>query len=1480
MKSKHKFWICILCFCCILPALLLSTGRFTVQRPGGMSTMGVIIGPIVGLDTVLPEEESSENEWSSSTGVSRDTAYTNGALRSYSSLYVVNDKFNSSNGDWKYSSFVKYFKIVRMDGRPIYDDDGVLDVRWWKNGVFTESNEVVNYDADLYVRTQVLNYNYKGFLGTILNAKFKSGAYFTITWDRGEDPDDSFTSNVHDKDANNMGSGNYRNNGVNPGPEYYKLADMDYCSSPYVTVSLTGTGYWENGWWGGSYDYVDIYSFMSGFMPRASRNWNNKLTSSASSGTYKGAVAYYSPKSYEVVATNLNNYVKVNDVTATPKYGTSVVPFADGHHIGVSEEGITTVAIENGGEGVYTTYYCYVDTKLPDVSYTYHNANATDKRVVGAIQTNTNGAKSQTIYEGVFKNQVQVNFEYDESSESPETATYTYNGKTYPLTSGTWLSDEGSYVVTVTDKAGNTTVSKFDIDKSAPNYNYNRLSSDKNYKITRWTLVDIPYGYNGYGSYSFATQEDGLSFACEIEKQNQVTQYYLSDINSFTSTNLVASGNTVKVGDYWYYKSINNPSLYVYYFDEDSLNDALEHYAKDYVSEEQTYILDDVWGQNNYGNTIDDEVINNIIISNEIKAFIANNITFKYSNDNDTYKIYCEYMEDTTENWKELVYDIPFADQVNSHGLYKIKEMDFVGNEKYYYVYLDNTAPLLDVEAKIYGKDKTITQTISVADIPQNGELVFYYEDFNINNIIEDDQWWVLELKCPDGVTRRFTHLDELPDFYEIGSGEYSVKIADRLNNSFKFKVYILGEAPEAQFEIINANSQLQVKIKSNEDYNKITDLKIYRNGICLNSDIGYDELPNDDTNELIYINVNTTKYIFSKGGIYTVEITDNFGRTLSYEFKFEKEIPTGVLVGVEHNGKTRDIVKFMYDKDKYFVVVNKDNSLFEPTSSLDSNIETLTFNPEEESVIFYSIQLIDKLDTENYNIYNFTIKTIKPKITLYGVEPNGTTGANVYATWEINEEQYTATFTLNGKTEEYKKGQVLTSEGSYSITLSDEIGNTNTVEFYIDKSIDFTIADTSGNTYGVEQIKYINFDVRIIANEPLDIVVTKDSEVIEYDFGLMITEEGYYLVKLYDEYGNSYFFYFTIDKTPPIATLYGVEEYGITNSSAWICSPETNLYCWYVKDEDYINTYSIGQEITAHGKYVVYVSDLAKNIVSFEFEIDREIAFDINTYRGGISSEGVKLVAYENLSIVMFKDEKPIEYKFEEILKEDGEYSFTLTDDLGNRYSSFFTIITKKKQNLNHILQDGIIVESIQKNEEEYQFEILENKLYLHEEGNYTVNILDELKGQNFSFNIGIDTTAPTLELINVENGGTTKKVVIMKNVSETPYELLIYVDGVRFDYKLGDEIEKCGQFEVVLSDEAGNTTTYNFYREYSLNGSSIAVLAGLGALVVLVIILLVKSRHKYYKDEIVEEEIEETIIEDGFNDGEENIDDNLDEK
>lgn len=438
----------------------------------------------------------------------------------------------------------------------------------------------------------------------------------------------------------------------------------------------------------------------------------------------------------------------------------------------------------------------------------------------------------------------------------------------------------------------------------------------------------------------------------------------------------------------------------------------------------------------------------------------------------------------------------------------------------------------------------------------------------------------------------------------------------------------------------------------------------------------------------------------------------------------------------------------------------------------------------------------------------------------------------------------------------------MLSIEGSYVITLIDEIGNENTVNFSIDKTLEFSIENIYGELIEIENLQYINFDIKIINNEPLKICVMLGDLNTDYEFGLFILDEGQYQVVISDDYGNTILIEFVIDKTPPNALLYGVENYGITNKNVYVLCEERNVIAYYILKNVRFK-YSIGDEVVLTGKYELIVEDRASNKTSFVFEIDKIILFDINTYSGGITNDRVRIIAYESLNIVMYKDNKHIEYEFENFLNEDGEYSFTLTDNLGNTYYSYFRILTKKKQNLKHLLLENIVVTSVIKDKENYEFQVLENELYLYDEGKYKVNILDTENNKNYSFEITIDTSPPTLELVNVENGGSTKRNVILRNVSETPYELFIVCDGLNFDYTLGKEIEKSGRFTVTLLDEAGNFTVYEFEKVYTFNASAIAILAGLGVIAVIVIIFIVRNKKRYYTNDEIVEEIETTTSE-----------------
>ena len=74
---------------------------------------------------------------------------------------------------------------------------------------------------------------------------------------------------------------------------------------------------------------------------------------------------------------------------------------------------------------------------------------------------------------------------------------------------------------------------------------------------------------------------------------------------------------------------------------------------------------------------------------------------------------------------------------------------------------------------------------------------------------------------------------------------------------------------------------------------------------------------------------------------------------------------------------------------------------------------------------------------------------------------------------------------------------------------------------------------------------------------------------------------------------------------------------------------------------------------------------------------------------------------------------------------------------------------------------------------------------------------------------------------------------------------------------------MKNVGNYKLVVYDEAGNSTTYEFAIIYALNGASIALFGALLAVVVVLIIFLVKNKVGYYKNKAEITTIEETTEE-----------------
>ena len=106
------------------------------------------------------------------------------------------------------------------------------------------------------------------------------------------------------------------------------------------------------------------------------------------------------------------------------------------------------------------------------------------------------------------------------------------------------------------------------------------------------------------------------------------------------------------------------------------------------------------------------------------------------------------------------------------------------------------------------------------------------------------------------------------------------------------------------------------------------------------------------------------------------------------------------------------------------------------------------------------------------------------------------------------------------------------------------------------------------------------------------------------------------------------------------------------------------------------------------------------------------------------------------------------------------------------------------------------------------------------------------------------VDSTAPTLILNDVEDGGETKEGVTITNVSETA-EVKVYLNGKEIAYKHGDILKTAGDYKVVVTDECGNFTEYTFKIRMSASGSTIAlIIIGFVAIIGGVVFFILKKK------------------------------------
>lgn len=900
-----------------------------------------------------------------------------------------------------------------------------------------------------------------------------------------------------------------------------------------------------------------------------------------------------------------------------------------------------------------------------------------------------------------------VMFSWDEAN-----VTCTVNGTLYQK--NTVISEDGNYHFVLTDTVGNSRSYDITIDTIAPSNNKDVLSDRNTEVISKWYTVEFDNH-----KMSFRNYEEALNYAKELEFNKYVATLTLDDVSNFTQTHLITLGDEVKEGTYFRYKSAQNPNTELYYFNPDILDVVITNYAKNYVSGINYYDYENASGFGDLDKTMFDNTWTNY---DGTKAPIVNDYVFTRT---DSTEIYAK-LTGTQDEYTLVDSNIPFGEQFTMTGLYEIKEVDDAGNTTTYYVFLDKDAPVLKVNAQVFGEE--IAKEFNI-DANSLGSInSYYYKTFSVSEVIDNDSWSTVKITYDNG-TSYYTNGDIIPTLDE--GGKYIITVYDRVGNNYSFTVYIVGEEANVAFTNNDEATAFDIDISLDQEFDTVISLEIFKDGMKLEG-----------------VTPDNLHYTFEKDGNYKVVIKDNFGRVVQRNYKFDKSLPTGDL-SCDEGAKTNDNVTFNYDNSKYFVEVYKNGTL------VDSDKLGVVSYTEDGN---YMVKLINLTDLDNFNTYEFEIDKTSPTINISGTEEGKTTNGNVVISWDDKDVE-TATYSIDGSEEvAFDNGMTFTSEGTYTITLTDDLGNSTSKTFTIDKSLDYEVYDLTG-VVAMGTDMTTSGSVVITDNEALSIEVKKDGEAYEYSFNDALSEEGRYDIRIYDDLGNSSTFTVIIDKSVDYGS--NVTNGEVTSNDVYFVTGEKATIIVTKDGNPY--EYSWGESITSEGNYVVKMYDSYGNEETVKFSIDKSVAFESNVNDGEGTNNPVIITADENVEVVVTKDGEVIDYNIGDSLSADGNYEVTITDEVGNVETVNFEIDTTAPEITLNGIEDGgkdNVTVSITDMTEEGEIHVyrdgneIEYELgqELSEYGSYRVEVTDKLGNtRTYSFELAYKVNGAVIALIGV---------------------------------------------------------------------------------------------------------------------------------
>lgn len=1020
----------------------------------------------------------------------------------------------------------------------------------------------------------------------------------------------------------------------------------------------------------------------------------------------------------------------------------------------------------------------------------------------------------------------------------------------------------GEFEIVVFDKLQNSTSYTFIYFDNNEPYITNRENIKDGFKELVHYQVNLPkYIFKEKGGiYSFKTYQAAFNFAIDMEIKTRAI--------------IKSNGEII-------YISISNPAVVYVYKDREEFMNVVEYYAKEYVEERLVFSND----HNQY----------NIIMNSDFKKdkSALTNQNIRPIKNLDVYRIkkYYQFIEnknilnvptcihiryfnewkDTLEEMFEIdterrLIDQTFYNQLKQ-GFYCVFEDDLANKKEKtidnadYVIYLDCRTPF--VEAEIINGDNTVENKTYDKDFIYNnnkllGDNALRYVSCKITLIddMEDQTMAVLVLNGGGFINKTFlaSEVEQIPVLsHENGhSGKITVTVYDRNHNVLTFHFIIAGEDPIWRHsDLEDVESDLEMRFMLPDDENVFTEIKIYKYEL--------DEKNIERQNKILLveddygteISVKHKRYFFKYGGKYEVEYKDIFCRVYKKEaIFFERDLPYASF----RNAQGRRLRSNALTNQSVFLTTSDENDIYIYKYSnngrkklLKTEYEELKSRPGQKEIKINSFQGITD--------FEFLIMLVNKE------------NRSVFREYRIHIDAIICDFEIiTTKKEKPKEDCVLNNPFIINVFEGGAIVNVKkqgSLYFYyknneyIDKDgvYDIAIRDRAGNEKNIRLIldQVVLYDVK--ATNKKDDVYCSNKEVVievlepikEISGKVMKVSDGEYLVV---EEGNH--------------AITIVDKIGNT-AMIKICIDKTSpLFTIKGIDEK---------------------TKVAKGSVVFEIE------------------EGAVLKIEHRHKVSILKMKK-------NIFNQDGDYTYEIIDDVGNKAVGNFkidqTVLYFSNVHLNNFYTTEDIVVGLRekgtiqvlKNGKDVKAKVSEQKIVLEENGDYNIILKDEVgnkknltvkkipkksKSLKLYLNTGIrvidikyDGRGLLNESLSFSKSGEYSLKVEEKNVgrvailnftidAELPTiaikkergkillgktnkkDITIKLYKNAKEIKLTKQITKPGKYKIVLSDSLGNINQYEFNLKRSLKKQDILFIVSGVFIILSGLFCILRKRYKF---------------------------------